>query len=259
MNFVKADENQPFLFDYTLIELLYMIYFQGFRESSLQKHTLGKTVNLNGIQHQMQKGKRLVAGSIFALCIAALFFQVVGMPVLSLTTIFRLASYFTILSTLFLCVSMFGLMINRELGVFTKPGFLISLSISCVFICLFYNLILRLIFFPEDLLFIADEIFHVLIPITVFVFSLLYYPTSYWDFKQFWKWLVYPLIYLVLVLLYGSISHFYPYPFLNIMVHGWAKVVLTSLMITLLFMILSLVLKTIASFIQTKLNRRVES
>jgi hypothetical protein len=48
-------------------------------------------------------------------------------------------------------------------------------------------------------------------------------------------WLLYPFLYLIVILARGHISGFYPYPFVDVTQLGYPKVVVNSLWVVLVF------------------------
>jgi len=61
------------------------------------------------------------------------------------------------------------------------------------------------------------------------------------ELKSLLKWLLYPIVYIALVLIRGSFSSFYPYPFLDVQTLGIGKVLTNSLFL-LIVMVIFLVL-----------------
>ena len=58
-------------------------------------------------------------------------------------------------------------------------------------------------------------------------------------YHQVKKWLIYPLTYYVLINIRGSVSGFYPYPFVDVTRIGWTKALINSGLIIVFFVIVA--------------------
>ena len=92
---------------------------------------------------------------------------------------------------------------------------------------------------PQGLQAIVDELLHSVIPVLALIYWLLYAPKNKLQWKDILPWLIYPLLYIIYILLRGSGSGFYPYPFIDQKVLGLSKVLANAAWITLLFIIIS--------------------
>ena len=79
------------------------------------------------------------------------------------------------------------------------------------------------------------------IPVLALILWLLYAGKNKLQWKDTLPWLIYPLAYIIYILLRGSISGFYPYPFIDKTVLGMNTVLVNAAWITLLFIVISLV------------------
>jgi hypothetical protein len=86
---------------------------------------------------------------------------------------------------------------------------------------------------------VTDELLHSVIPVLVLIYWFLFENTLSVPYSLIGRWLLYPLIYLIYVLIRGYFSGFYPYPFINIPALGIEKVLLNSILMTALFAVLS--------------------
>jgi hypothetical protein len=60
-------------------------------------------------------------------------------------------------------------------------------------------------------------------------------------FSQIPYWLIFPLVYAFYVLIHGAVSHYYPYPFLDVASFGYGRVLLNMAGLTAMFGTLGLV------------------
>jgi hypothetical protein len=103
-----------------------------------------------------------------------------------------------------------------------------------------YNLILRFLWHPEGLQKIVDELLHSVIPILFLIYWFVFVLKDQLKWNSFWPWLLYPLVYVIYVFIRGSLSGFYPYPFLNVTQIGFAKALINSTSLTMVFVVVSL-------------------
>lgn len=159
-------------------------------------------------------------------------------------TTIRFFSFFTILTNSLVAVFFMLSLIRPKTGKRSlpdKPGTLTAVTVYITVVGLVYQIVLRHTWEPAGLQKIIDELLHSVIPVLVIVFWYLYENKSALKFGQIPQWLIYPLLYLIYVLIRGSISGFYPYPFLNVADIGWQKVIVNSTVITVLFLVISAV------------------
>ena len=152
-------------------------------------------------------------------------------------TIIRFFSFFTILTNilvvLFLTTSIFRLK-KFPFNLFLSKGTLTAITAFIVIVGLVYQIVLRQIWEPTGLQYIVDELLHTIIPL---------FMLGYWFFnirkedlllKPVFNWLIYPSIYLIFIIVRGSLSGYYPYPFLNIKEIGYESFLIN---ITVIFTI----------------------
>jgi len=169
----------------------------------------------------------------------------------------RFFSYFTIDSNLLvaLCSTSILLLKPTRLGrFFIKPQVVTAISVYIIVVALIYNTVLRFLWVLAGWSMILNELLHVVVPLMFLIYWIYFVPKQQLQWRNIWLWLIYPLIYSVFVLIRGSYSGFYPYPFLNVTKFGIERVLMNCAIVTLLFAFLS------ASFIaigkrKTKLSK----
>jgi hypothetical protein len=168
--------------------------------------------------------------------------------------IIRFFSFFTILTNTLVALYFSCLYFtkNHESKLITKPGILTAITIYITLVCLVYQIALRQIWQPQGLQRIVDELLHSVIPIFVIIFWYMYETTIAIKYSQILKWSIFPLTYLVYILVRGSFSNFYPYPFVDVSHLGMKKVLTNSAVILVAFLIIS----TVLLFIGKKIIKR---
>ncbi len=151
-------------------------------------------------------------------------------------TIIRFFSFFTILTnTLVALYFTLQTFTKDPNSTFNKPGNLMAITVYITIVGLVYQLILRHIWQPTGLQMIVDELLHSVIPVFVIIYWILYEKKSYIKWRSIPIYLIYPILYITFTLIRGHFSDFYPYPFVNVLELGWAKVLTNVLLLFGLF------------------------
>ncbi|GLU56934.1 hypothetical protein Dfri01_63950 [Dyadobacter frigoris] len=157
-------------------------------------------------------------------------------------TTIRFFSFFTILTNLLVAIYFTLSLIrkkNGSLSIIHKPGTLTAVTVYITIVGLVYQIILRPIWDPKGLQMIVNELLHSVIPVLVIIFWYLYEEKIPVTYQQIPKWLIYPLIYLIYILIRGDFSNFYPYPFVDVASLGLSKVLTNSAGLIVLFICIS--------------------
>lgn len=166
--------------------------------------------------------------------------------------IIRYFSYFTILTNQLVatCYSTLLLAPGSAAGrFFGRQQTLAAITVYIIIVGLIYNTILRFLWNPQGLQAVVDELLHAVIPVLAVICWLLYAGKDKLQWKDISSWLIYPLVYLAYVLLRGTLSGFYPYPFIDRAVLGTTKVLVNAAGITLLFTIISFAFVALGKYI----------
>ncbi len=176
-----------------------------------------------------------------------------------LETIIRYFSFFTLLTNILvaLCATILLLKpLSRWGKFFSNRKTLTALTVYIVIVGFVYNLILRFLWKPEGLQHVVDELLHTLIPILFLLYWIVSVPKSELKWKDVLVWLIYPLIYVLYILLRGAMSGFYPYPFINVIDLGYNNVAINICLIASAFLFLSLLLVAIAKSLTKVSSKR---
>ena len=134
-------------------------------------------------------------------------------------TVIRFFSFFTILTNILVACYFTGRVMEkfgRRFPVFRDNGSLTALTAYIFIVGLVYQLVLRGIWEPTGLQRLVDELLHSILPLFVLVYWSVYSKTEKSTIKNVLRWLMYPIIYILFVLVRGYFSNYYPYPFLNV-------------------------------------------
>ncbi|MFT0716183.1 Pr6Pr family membrane protein [Flagellimonas lutimaris] len=160
-------------------------------------------------------------------------------------SLLRFVSYFTILTNtfvaLFFTTRVFGAD-QKLLPLFHRNATPMALTAFIVVVGLVYQLVLRKIWEPTGLQMVVDELLHTIIPVFMYVYWLMFCAKTVVSWKQLSKWLLYPLGYLVFMMVRGQFSGFYPYPFLNVDELGFGPTLLNVFFVLLLMLLIMVAL-----------------
>jgi hypothetical protein len=139
-------------------------------------------------------------------------------------TIIRFFSFFTILTNilvaLFFTTRVFQLS-NFPFNLFRKKGALTAITAFIFVVGLVYQVVLRNLWTPTGLQFIIDELLHTIIPLFMLYYWYFNIKNSVSTINSLMKWLLYPIFFLLFILIRGHFSGYYPYPFLNVTKIGY--------------------------------------
>lgn len=206
--------------------------------------------------------------SIFVISIALLawfavvtqFFLMMDNRVTSIIeSVIRFFSFFTILTNSLVAIYYSKIAVNRsETGTSLIPGWPTALTIYIFVVGLVYQLVLRQIWEPTGLQMIVDELLHSVIPTMVLIYWIWFVKKNHIAWNMIPYWLIYPMIYLIYVLIRGQFSGFYPYPFLNLNEISSGQLAINVVVLILTFIFLSVLFVFLArqTIKRKELNKR---
>lgn len=164
-------------------------------------------------------------------------------------TLIRYFTFFTILSNILVAFVFTAEWLQSNLlKFFTKSNTQVAVAVYIFVVGFVYNTILRFIWQPKGWDKVADELLHLVIPIVYILFWYFKFSKQTINYKSIFGWLLFPMIYIIVVMIRGYFSNYYPYPFLNVSDLGIKKVLYNSTYMTLFFVIVSSVFYKINNF-----------
>ena len=155
-------------------------------------------------------------------------------------TVIRFFSFYTILTNILVAICYTTLIRKGKwFSYFSSSKTLTAITVYIIIVGAVYNLILRHIWQPQGLQLIVDELLHSVNPVLFLLFWIFTIDKSQLKWKHLFPWLIYPLVYLIFILVRGSFAHWYPYPFVDIDQLGISKVLINCLFLTLTFISVS--------------------
>lgn len=154
-------------------------------------------------------------------------------------------SFFTILTNLFLAVGLTtSLCAPRSTWArwFSYPAVTTATASYIAFVGAAYFALLRSVWHPEGIQILANILLHYAVPSGYLVCWLIFFPKAAFRWKSALEWLAPPLAYLFCVMIRGALTGFYPYPFLDAVSLGYARVCLYAAVLICAFVFICLIL-----------------
>jgi hypothetical protein len=150
-------------------------------------------------------------------------------------------SYFTILTNLEIALSLSVPLVARGSRLAIRcstPAFQTGVAVAISLVSLAYELLLRRLWNPEGWYWVADTLFHDVVPLGYVVLWAVYVPKGTLRWRDLPGWLVYPAVYFLFVLVRGAAIGRYPYPFLDAGVIGYARTFVNATGLLLVVLVL---------------------
>lgn len=93
---------------------------------------------------------------------------------------------------------------------------------------------------------LGNLLVHYIVPILSIIYLFMYAERKY-TYKDTLTWIIYPLCYIVFMIIYGTITSDYLYPFFDLNVISVLMLIITIIILVVLFMILSFIVVKILS------------
>lgn len=162
-------------------------------------------------------------------------------------------TYFTILTNLPIAVDLSLRCLQPRSSwslFFTSRRWQGAMVVYIIVVSLIYNLLLKHLWHPEGLNYLADRCLHNAVPVLFVIFWLSFFRRGDLRWKDSFVWLIWPVIYFVYVMIRGSLTGIYPYGFLNADQMGFLHVLMIALVILLIFWLLGLLVVGVDRFLK---------
>jgi len=153
--------------------------------------------------------------------------------------------YFTILTNLLVCISLTIPLVapaSASGGFFARSDVTAGVATSIAFVGLAYYFLLRKTWDPQGLQLLADILLHYVMPVLFLIYWWFNFPKGAlrWFYPVIWG--LYPTVYLIYVLIRGSIIGNYPYGFIDPHAIGYQQTMVNAFGLLLAFVALGQVL-----------------
>ena len=161
-----------------------------------------------------------------------------GRPDLSVRLV-RFFSYLTIWFNILVAGTCFLLAVNPQCDGRTWRALRLDGVVIAVVGGIVHWFLLRPLLALRGLDYLADKLLHVAVPLLALIGWILFGPRQRVDRRDLLTFLVVPVVWLAYTLIRGAIVGWYPYPFIDVAVHGYAAVAATCLVIAALMFALA--------------------
>jgi hypothetical protein len=145
--------------------------------------------------------------------------------------LFMYLGFFTVLTNLLVALAL-SAAASGAAGPFwrflRRPGVVTAIAAAIAMVGLIYHFVLRLIWDPQGLLWLADVLLHYVMPMLFLVYWWIAVPARGLRWRYIPVWWSWPLIYLAYVLLRGALAGVYPYPFIDAGNLGYARTAINA-------------------------------
>lgn len=155
-----------------------------------------------------------------------------------LHSIIRFFSYFTILTNTLVAVffTCLWLLPKTKAGLFFKKfSTTTAITVYILVVGIIYNLLLRHTWVVTGWGKVADELLHSIIPLYFLLYWIFFADRKALMWKDSLPWLWYPAAYFAYTLIRGTITHTYPYPFIDVNKLGYPQTLINCLGVGLVF------------------------
>lgn len=151
--------------------------------------------------------------------------------------------YFTVLTNILAAVAVSGALLlpGTSLGrSCQRPGVVTAIAAAISVVGLSYFLLLRQTWDPQGWQLLADVLLHYVMPALFVAYWWLTVSKAELSWRQVPAWTIYPLAYLVYMLVRGEITGLYPYPFADVPDLGYPAALANSAKIFAFFVVMAL-------------------
>lgn len=125
---------------------------------------------------------------------------------------------------------------------FLQPWVSSGIAVSIIVVGVAYSLLLRNLWQPQGLQWLANELLHDVMPLVFSLYWWFFVPKGTLRIRHIGLWILYPIAYFAYTLLRGHLMGVYPYPFVDVDKLGYALAVVNALGILAGFIAVAVVL-----------------
>ena len=192
-----------------------------------------------------------------------LYVMIGSAPANGITTtmaVVRYFDYFTILTNILVAIACLAPVLARKSRwgrFFLRADVTAAITTYIIFVGIAYNLLLKNLWNPVGLQFVADRLLHDIMPIVYTALWLLFVPKGHLRWGQTGWWLIYLVVYFLYAMAIGAMSGFYPYPFVDVNTLGYGGAFMNGLGLLFAFAFLALVVTVIDWILGRGQNPRI--
>ena len=152
-------------------------------------------------------------------------------------TILNFFSFFTVLTNGFAAIYFTSQALGKP-G-FSKPGILTAITVYITIVGMVYQVLLRHTWQPTGFQKVVDELLHSVDPLLVIIYWYFFEIKKQVAYRQIPGWLIYPLAYLIFIMIRGVLTNTYPYPFIDVAEIGLGRSIFNAVLLLAFFYAIS--------------------
>ncbi len=125
---------------------------------------------------------------------------------------------------------------------FLQPWVTSGIAVSIIVVGVAYNLLLRQLWQPQGLQWLANELLHDVMPVLFTLYWWFCVPKGSLRVRHIGVWVLYPVLYFAYTLLRGHLLGVYPYPFIDVEKLGYAQAFINACGVLAGFVLVALII-----------------
>lgn len=125
---------------------------------------------------------------------------------------------------------------------FLQPWVTSGIAVSIIVVGVAYNLLLRQLWQPQGLQWLANEMLHDVMPVLFTLYWWFCVPKGSLRVRHIGVWVLYPVLYFAYTLLRGHLLGVYPYPFIDVEKLGYAQAFINACGVLAGFVLVALII-----------------
>jgi len=169
----------------------------------------------------------------------------------------RFFSYFTVATNIIVAVTLTAIAFfqRTKLGEFlTRPTVQAAVASYITIVGIVYSLFLRSVWDPAGWQAVADHALHDAMPLAYLIYWVGFAPKNGLTWRDPFKWLLYPVVYISYSLIRGAIVSWYPYWFVDVTQLGYPKALTHTAFVFVAFAVFGFIYLGLAKLLSRTAN-----
>ncbi|MDP9318686.1 MAG: Pr6Pr family membrane protein [Actinomycetota bacterium] len=150
--------------------------------------------------------------------------------------VFNVFCFFTIQSNLIVGVTSLLLALNPRRSSTVFNTFRLTGVVAIAVTGVVFHAVLARLLDLESWALVANNLVHTVVPVMGVLGWLIFGPHGLTSRRVMWLSILYPIAWLIFTLIRGPIVHFYPYPFVDVIRLGYARVLVNCVWVSVLYL-----------------------
>jgi hypothetical protein len=150
--------------------------------------------------------------------------------------VFNVFCFFTIQSNLIVGVTSLLLALNPHRSSTVFKAFRLTGLVAITVTGIVFHAVLARLLDLESWGLVANNLVHTVVPVMAVLGWLMFGPRGLTSRRVVWLSVLFPIAWLIFVLIRGPIVHFYPYPFVDVIKLGYVRVLINCVWVSVLYL-----------------------